>query len=215
MVTEKLQASQTREIVRVPRPRFESSCSIEHALHERRSSRELDRKAALTLQEISQLLWAGHGITSGDGFRTAPSAGALYPLELYLVAGRVHGLDTGIYNYLPAKHRLLLIAVEDPRAAFANAAYGQTWLKHAAAVLDFAAVESRTTGKYGRRGIRYVHVETGHAAQGVLLQAVSLGVAGAVVGAFEDKRVAEVLRLPEEEQALYLLVLGRPERGAG
>ena len=193
----------------LPAPRQDSEFSIERALHERRSVREFG-KTALTQDEVSQLLWAAQGITSRDGLRTAPSAGALYPLELYLVVGMVRDLDPGVYRYAPAGHKLMKIIAGDQRHKLASAAHVQDCVADAAAVLVFTAIERRTTRKYGSRGVRYVHIEIGHASQNVFLQATALGLGTVVVGAFEDDAVGELLHLPEGEVPLYLMPLGRP-----
>lgn len=193
----------------LPAPRQDSGFSLERALHERRSVREFG-KTALTQDEVSQLLWAAQGITSRDGLRAAPSAGALYPLELYLVAGVVRDLDPGVYRYAPAGHKLVKIIAGDQRHKLAAAAHGQDSVADAAAMLVFTAVERRTTRKYGSRGVRYVHIETGHAAQNVFLQATALGLGAVVVGAFDDDAVGALLQLPQGETPLYLMPLGRP-----
>lgn len=195
--------------ISLPAPRQDSGFSLERALHERRSVREFG-KTALTQQEVSQFLWAAQGITSRDGLRTAPSAGALYPLELYLAAGNVQNLDPGIYKYVSAGHKLKKIMAGDQRRELAAAALGQDCVANAAAVLVFAAVERRTTRKYASRGVRYMHIEVGHAAQNVFLQATALGLGAVVVGAFDDDRLRETLKLPEGEAPLYLMPLGRP-----
>ncbi|MBI3778503.1 MAG: SagB/ThcOx family dehydrogenase [Gammaproteobacteria bacterium] len=195
--------------ISLPAPRRDSDFSIERALHERRSVREFG-EAALTQQEVSQLLWAAQGITSRDGLRTAPSAGALYPLVLYLAVGAVRDLDPGVYKYVPAGHRLMKIIAGDQRRNLAAASLGQDSVANAAAVLVFAAEERRTTRKYGNRGVRYIHIEVGHASQNVFLEATALGLAAVVVGAFDDDRLRETLKLPEGEAPLYLMPLGRP-----
>ena len=195
--------------ISLPVPRLDSGFSLERALHERRSVREFG-KAALTQEEVSQLLWAAQGITSRDDLRTAPSAGALYPLELYLAAGNVQNLDPGIYKYVPAGHKLKKIIAGDQRRELAAAALSQDCVANAAAVLVFTAVEQRTTRKYGSRGVRYMHIEVGHAAQNVFLQATALGLGAVVVGAFDDDRLRVTLKLPEGEVPLYLMPLGRP-----
>jgi SagB-type dehydrogenase family enzyme len=130
--------------------------------------------AAIELPEIGQLLWAAQGITHPQGYRTAPSAGACYPLELYLVAGAVQGLESGVYRYEPRGHRLVKAGSGDQRKDLARAALSQAWVQEAAAVVVFAAVYERTTQKYGKRGIRYVHMEVGHAAENLFLQADAL-----------------------------------------
>jgi SagB-type dehydrogenase family enzyme len=197
------------DAISLPAPRQGSGFSLERALHERRSVREFG-KTALTQEEVSQLLWAAQGITSRDGLRTAPSAGALHPLELYLAAGNVQNLDPGIYKYVPPGHKLKKIMAGDQRRELAAAALSQDYVANAAAVLVFTAVERRTTRKYGSRGVRYMHIEVGHAAQNVFLQATALGLGAVVVGAFDDDRLRELLKLPEGEAPSYLMPLGRP-----
>jgi SagB-type dehydrogenase family enzyme len=205
-----LPVTRPKHTVDLPAPRKDGTYSLERSLSERRSIRDF-RGAALTLAEISQLLWAAQGVTGTGGLRTAPSAGALYPLEVYLVVGNIQHVAAGVYKFEPLEHRLAQIGTEDRRGDLAGAAYDQEWVAEGAALLMFTGVERRTTGKYGERGVRYVHMEAGHAAQNVLLQAVALGLGGAVVGAFEDDRVREVLSLPKGEQPLYLIPLGRPQ----
>jgi len=182
---------------------------VEAALHERRSIREF-RDAALTLSDLSQLLWAAQGVTSPSGFRTAPSAGALFPLECHLLAGRVSELAVAVYRYDPLRHELSETAPGDRRAALALAALGQSWIAAASAILVLAAVDRRTTGKYGERGIRYIHIEAGHVAQNVYLQAAALGLGTTIVGAFSDDRVHELLEMNSEERPICLLPVGHP-----
>ena len=193
----------------LPAPRTHSAYALERALHERRSIRHF-APAPLTLQEVAQLLWAAQGVTHGQGLRSAPSAGALYPLETYFVALHVSGLAPGVYRYVPQHHALHLIVRGDVRALLAAAALGQSAVAEAPGVVVLAAVDTRTTGKYGARGIAYVEREAGHAAQNVLLQATALGLVGVPVGAFDDARVAAALGLAADERPLYLLPLGRP-----
>ena len=161
------------------------------------------------MAEISQILWSAQGITSKRGFRTAPSAGALYPLELYVIAGNVKDLPAGIYKYRPRDHALIEIVRGDRRSHLSRAALRQSSIRNAPAVILFCAEYERTTGKYGQRGIRYVHMEVGHAAQNVCLQAIALGLQTAVIGAFRDAEVKSIAELPVEEQPLYLVPIGK------
>jgi len=194
----------------LPEPREDSGCSIEQALAHRRSTREfLDEP--LALGEAGQLLWAAQGITHGDGLRTAPSAGALFPLELYLLAGGVEGLQPGIYHYDPASHELRLRRRGDFRSRLADAALGQGWVADSAAVLVFTAVERRTARKYGPGAARYIAIEAGHAAQNVGLEAAALGLGVGFVGAFDESEVTQLLAIEDDRQPLYLLPLGRPQ----
>jgi SagB-type dehydrogenase family enzyme len=182
--------------------------SLERALDQRRSVRRYGDEP-LTLDEVSQLLWAAQGITRPGGYRTAPSAGALYPLELYLTGGRVTDLPDGVYHYRPREHELVQVGGEDRRAELAAAALDQSWVRRGAVVLAIAGVYERSAEKYGERGIRYTHIEVGHAAQNIYLQAEALGLGTVMVGAFDDREVREVLDLPEREAPLALLPVGR------
>ncbi|MDP3483518.1 MAG: SagB/ThcOx family dehydrogenase [Sulfuricella sp.] len=193
----------------MPQPRTDGPVSVERALKQRRSVRDFSA-AALSLDEIGQLLWSAQGVTHPEGLRTAPSAGALYPLELTVVVGNVTGLSAGVYRYDPAGHVLTPLAAGDRRADLARAAFGQSWMQKAPALIAFGAVEARITRKYGQRGNLYVHIEVGHAAQNVFLQAEALGLGAAVVGAFDDAAVAAVLQMPKEEKPLYLMPVGKP-----
>jgi len=196
------------EVVNLPEPRYDSDVSIEQSLLNRRSIRSYTGEP-LTLQEVSQLLWAAQGFTDPRGLRTAPSAGALYPLELYLVAGDVEDLISGVYRYEPDGHQLIKTMDGDKRAELASAALGQNSVKEGAISIVFTAVYERTTGKYGERGIRYVHIEVGHAAQNLCLQATAMELGAVTVGAFRDEQVTELLNLPGDEQPLYIIPVGR------
>jgi SagB-type dehydrogenase family enzyme len=194
--------------IKLPPPRLDSPTSIESALRRRRSVREFDRKP-VTLLEVSQLLWAAQGLTDLEGKRTAPSAGALYPLEVFLVAGEEGDLPAGVYRYRPQGHDLLLMAEGDKRAKLAAAALEQDWLADAPVTIVLAAVFERTARKYKQRAERYVQLEVGHAAQNVHLQAVALDVGTVVVGAFDDAEVKQVLSLAANEQPLCLMPIGK------
>jgi SagB-type dehydrogenase family enzyme len=196
------------ERIQLPEPRYESETSVEEALARRRSIRAYSG-ANLTLEEVSQLLWAAQGITAPWGGRTAPSAGALYPLELYVVVGDVEGLDKGVYRYSPEEHELEKVMDSDIRTELANAALGQSSVRDAAIDLVFTAVYERTTAKYRERGIRYVHLEAGHAAQNVYLQAVSLDLGTVTIGAFVDSEVKQIMNIGEKEDPLYIMPVGR------
>lgn len=208
MALRSVKAGLRDEQVTLPKPRYESTTSVEQALLKRRSVREF-RDVPLTLDDFSQLLWAAQGITNRAGFRTTPSAGALYPLEVYAVAGNVQGLPAGLYYYVLRGHVLHRIADGDKRQALVRAAYDQLSIAEAPAILVLCAVYERVTGKYGERGMRYVHMEAGHAAQNVYLQAVSLQLGTVVLGAFDDKGVKDVLRLDGQEDPLYLVPIGK------
>jgi SagB-type dehydrogenase family enzyme len=194
--------------IRLPEPRVRGEMSLEQCLRARRSFREF-RDGALTLEQAGQLLWAAQGITDWRGFRTAPSAGALFPLEAYLVAGRVETLAPGVYKYSPKRHELRPVASGDKRMQLAAAAAGQSWIGNSSAVVVLSAVRERTTRKYRERGVRYIYIESGHAGQNLCLQAVALGLGAATVGAFDDAAVKRLLSLPDEEEPVYIVPVGR------
>jgi SagB-type dehydrogenase family enzyme len=195
--------------VSLPVPVMIGEFSVEEALANRRSVREYSDQP-LTLSEIGQLLWAAQGITEpGTGKRTAPSAGALYPLELYVATGNVEGLPPGVYKYNPYEHRLLLIKRDDVRTTLRQAAIDQSAVEEGSAILVFASVHERTTQKYGERGIRYVHMEVGSAIQNVYLQAESLGLSTVIIGAFTDSAVQSVMGMDEMERPLGIMPVGR------
>ncbi|MFW6126032.1 MAG: SagB/ThcOx family dehydrogenase [Chloroflexota bacterium] len=195
-------------LMSLPEPRLESDVSLEEALLNRRSVREYASRP-VSLEEVSQLLWAAQGITAAWGGRTAPSAGALYPLEVYLVVGRVDGLAPGVYRYEPEEHELAKVSDGDVRTELAAAAMGQDCVKNGAIDIVIACVYDRTTGKYGEQGVRYVHMEAGHAAQNLYLQAAALNLGMVTVGAFLDGSVQEVLGLPQHHAPLYVIPVGR------
>lgn len=194
--------------IKLPAPVHDGNMSIEKALAGRRSVREF-KDAPLDIAEVSQLLWAAQGITDRDGFRTAPSAGALYPLEVYVAAGNVKGLTPGIYKYKPVDHELTPVKEGDARAALSDAALGQSAIKYGAVVIIIAGVYERATVKYPA-GEKYVHMEAGHSAQNVYLQAHALGLGTVAVGAFYDDKVEKAAGMSENERPLYLMPVGRP-----
>lgn len=192
-------------ITPLPPPTLEGKTSLEETLAHRRSVREFD-DTPLTAAELGQLLWAAQGLTNERGFRTAPSAGALYPLELYLVTAG------GVFHYQPRGHALSAVRGDDRRPALYEAALGQEAVLQAPAVFVVTAVYARTEQKYGaQRTPRYVHLEAGHAAQNLLLQAVALGLGAGPIGAFEDEQVQETLGLPSDHKPLYLIPAGHPQ----
>ena len=194
----------------LPPPALKGDMSVEEAIRLRRSVRDF-KDDPLSVEQISQLLWAGQGITEGFK-RAAPSAGATYPLILYIVVGDkgVNGLAPGIYEYVPQTHSLVLIKTGDSRQKLAAACLGQTFIQEAPVNIIIAADYERTTARYGERGKKYVHMEAGHAGENIYLQAVSLRLGTVVVGAFDDDAVAAVLELPEGQDPLYVMPVGYP-----
>lgn len=187
----------------LPSPRAEGPLSLEEALSKRRSVRTYADRP-LTTEEVGQLLWAAQGINRPEGYRTAPSAGALYPLEMYLVDAE------GVWHYHPQGHELALWREGDHRPRLCPAALEQEAVCRAPAVFVITAVFARTAGKYGERAPRYVWLEAGHAAQNLLLQAVALNLGAVPIGAFYDDQVQAALELPPDHEPLYLIPVGEP-----
>ncbi len=194
--------------IKLPAPRLKSSVSLEESLQNRRSIREYSQNS-LKIEEVSQLLWSAQGITSDTGGRTAPSAGALYPLKVYLIVGNVENLVTGVYEYNPQEHELIPLIDGDVREKLSNAALGQTPVREGAIDIVISAVYEHTTRKYGDRGIRYAQIETGHAAQNLCLQATALDLGSVTIGAFDDNQVKMILGMPANESPLYIIPVGR------
>jgi len=211
------------EAIQLPPPRQDSRTSVEKAISQRRSAREY-AEGALSVVEISQILWAAQGFTQEKkdpprmwnpkyewqgGLRAAPSAGALYPMEIYVLAGNVEGLAKGVYKFIPKDHSLKKIMGGDKRSALSDAALKQAAIERGAAVLVLAGVYERTSYKYGDRAERYVHIEAGSIAENVSLQGVALGLGTVLIGAFKDDEVKNVLQLPDDERPLLIMPLGK------
>jgi SagB-type dehydrogenase family enzyme len=176
---------------------------LNKALSMRRSVRRFNRRD-LTSAEIGQLLWAGQGKTSPHGFRTAPSAGALYPLEVHVLTA------SGVFQYDPNNHQANLLAAGDKRNDLARASLGQDCVANAAASFVVAGVVSRTWSKYGDRAERYVVFEAGAAVQNMLLEAVNLNLGAVVVGAYQDAAVSRIAALPKGSVPLAIVAVGEP-----
>jgi SagB-type dehydrogenase family enzyme len=207
-------------MILLPLPVLEGGASVEEALASRRSIREYLREPIL-LEELSQILWAAYGITETRyGFKTTPSAGATYPLEVYAVIGENgvvtrsgEAVEPGSYKYDPYSHSLRIVKKGGglTRELY-EAALEQEWILEAPVNLVFTAVFERTTRRYGKRGERYVWIEAGHASQNVYLQATSLGLATVAIGAFYDDRIREIIGARGQERVLYMMTLARPAK---
>jgi SagB-type dehydrogenase family enzyme len=200
---------QGAEAIKLPQPSLQGRLSVEEALNKRRTVRHFARRG-LDLAQVSQLLWGTDGISDPRGLRTAPSAGATYPLEIYLVVGErgVTGLVPGLYHYRPQSHSLKLTQEGDLRAAVARACLHQTWMAEAPVMVVFAAEYRRCMARYGERGVRYTHMEVGHAGQNLFLQAEALGLACGIVGAFQDRTLSGILQLPSPHEPLLVMPVG-------
>ena len=207
-------------IVELPEPRFDSEVSVEKAMKNRRSIRSYS-DTPLTLSEISQLLWSAYGITwtredlppfLRGGLRTAPSAGALYPLDLYIVVWNALDLPAGVYYYKSEKHQLVQIAEGNRRDALSEAAFNQPHFETAAAAIVYSAIFQRNMVKYGQRGReRYVCMDLGHSAENVYLQAYALNIGTCAIGAFTDIRVKQIVGMTRDEEPLYIMPIGKME----
>ena len=189
-----------RDVVKLPAARTTGGMPLDQALVSRRSVHDF-ASASLTWGEIGQLLWSAQGITHDDDKRTAPSAGATYPLELYVAT-----VD-GPFQYRPNGHNVARVTARDVRKDVQRAAGEQDAL-NAPAVFVFAAVPARTAARHGDRAMRYLQIEIGHAGQNLLLEAVALGLGAVPVGAFSDADLQRVLGLPADRVVLYLVPVG-------
>lgn len=202
-------------MVTLPKPKIKGVMSLEEAINVRRSRRSWRKDRKLTLEQVGQLAWAAQGITNWrEGFRAAPSAGATYPLEIYIVVREngVKDLGKGVYRYNPFKHCLMKTLDVDITYELMEASLGQYWVGSAPVNMVIVADYSRTTRFYGDRGYRYVHMEVGHTGQNIYLQAEALGLGTVAIGAFYDNRVKEILNLARKLTPLYIMPIGYPEK---
>jgi SagB-type dehydrogenase family enzyme len=194
----------------LPKPSFDGKVSVEKAIKDRRTIRNF-KDRILFLAHLSQLLWAAQGITdTAESKRAAPSGGALYPLDIYIVIGEngVEKIDAGVYHYLPKEHSISLISKGDRRKEISLASLSQMWMAKAPIIFIITAEYKRITGKYGERGIRYALIEVGYVGQNLFLQAEGLGLGAGIVGAFNDLEVSRVVGLPPKHEPLLLMPVG-------
>lgn len=190
------------ETIKLPQPKLTGNMPLETSIYYRRSARSF-YPAKIPIEMLSQILWACQGITDKHwNFRSAPSAGAIYPLEIYIAD------EKGVYHYIPATHSLELTTKGDKRPNLARASLTQNFISEAPVNLIITAILNRTKAKFGSRSGRYVLLEAGHAAENVLLQATALGLSSAPIGSFWDDVVASNLNLPPENDPLYILPIG-------
>ncbi len=197
-----------KTMISLPKPNKDGSVSLEEALSLRRSVRQYS-ETPLTLEDISQLLWSAQGVTDERGFRTAPSAGATFPLEMYFVVNHSEDLDKGIYHYYPDSHSIYLVREGDFGSDVQSACMGQSSVGDASVIFIFGAVFERTMDRYGERGKRYVYNEIGHASQNLHLQAAALDLGTVVIGAYSDEEIEKILNLGQDVNVLYVMPVGK------
>jgi SagB-type dehydrogenase family enzyme len=208
-----------QDVVELPSPRPTGSVSLEETISRRRSVRKY-RREPIDLLQLSQILWAAQGLTGARGVRAAPSAGATYPLEIFVVVGkrgvitsetsqRAGELEAGIYHFEVDSHSLNLHKPGDSRQELAGAALNQRFIVEAPVDIVICAILDRTSRRYGKRAERYVNMEVGHVGQNIHLQAVALGLATVEVGAFDDEGVRAVVAVDEQTRPLYIMPVGK------
>lgn len=198
------------DVMNLPPAKTQGTVSVEQAIDRRRTVRSYMPKM-LSLDQLSQLLWSAQGITGKTGYkRAAPSAGALYPMDVYVVTGQgcVAQIEAGVYHYDPHSHLLSRVATKDLRDGVARAAFSQMWLVGAPVNLVITAEYNRVGVKYGERGVRYAMIEAGHIGQNLFLQAEALGLKAGIVGAFHDTNLNKVLNLPSAHEPLLIIPVG-------
>ncbi len=197
----------------LPPPSQAGTTSLEEAIAKRRSVRDFTTLKPISQLQLSQILWAAQGTTDTSWeYRAVPSAGATYPLEVFVVCGRdcIDGIGDGIYHYNITRHSLMLHHEGDARLELAGAALDQEFVYQAPLDIVICALYERTTQRYGSRGERYIHMEVGHVGQNIYLQATALGLATVAIGAFYDEQVRQVLRLDRQYKPLYIMPMGKP-----
>lgn len=200
-----------KDYIALPKPKVKGFISVEEVLDKRRSIRQF-LKTPLNIYELSQILWAAYGTNTKDGKKTTPSAGATYPLEIYIVAKNFEDLKEGLYKYISENHSLKVLKEGDFLNQLAETTYQPEMCKNAAALLVITSVNERTTSVYGQRGMRYIYMEAGHSAQNISLQGVALGIGSVLVGAFDDSKVSNALSLKRGEMPLYIIPIGKTDR---
>ena len=189
--------------LKLPNPILKGEKNLEECIYERESVRSYKEKE-IEIEKISQILWAAQGKKGHK--RTVPSAGATFPLEIYITLK-----DKGFFHYNFEKHVLELITSEDLSKKLAQASWDQNFIAEAYLNVIICAIFERTTQRYGERGVRYVFIEVGHCAQNIHLEAVALGLSSVPIGAYEDNKVKDVLDLKKKIEPLYIIPVGFPK----
>ena len=198
-------------LIKLPTPSLKGKISVEEAIFKRKSIR-MFKTEPLSLLQLSQILWASQGITYATGHRAVPSAGATFPLEIFILVGEntVESLKSAIYHYEVNSHSLSLHREGDFRQTLCEAALDQHFIATSPVSMVVCALFSRTTSRYGRRGERYIHMEAGHLGQNISLQAIAIDLATVMVGAFHDEEVSMVLKTEPQIKPLYIIPIGKP-----
>jgi SagB-type dehydrogenase family enzyme len=194
--------------MRLPSPRTRGGIPLYDVLAGRRTVRAYDASAPLSLRAASQLLWAAQGATSAEGYRTAPSAGPVYPFETFLVAGDVESLEPGVYRYLPPDHAVARTALGDKRADVIAVSFNHDWMATCPAYIVLGMIVARMAPKYGAAGERFALLEAGHIAQNLLLAAESMGLGAAPICAYDGAGLKGALGLDDEIDPVYLITVG-------
>lgn len=199
-----------KRLIILPQPKLKGNISVEETIKNRRCVRKF-RNMELNEEQVSQILWSAYGVTDNDGYlKAAPSAGAIYPCDIFAVIGRTKSINPGVYQYFSQEHGLGKILDGDRREYLAKAALGQSFIAEAPLNIVITAEYDRIKIKYGNRGVRYTHIEVGHIGENIFLQAISIGLATVAVGAFYDIKIQEVLNLPKIYEPLYIMPIGYP-----
>ena len=197
-------------VMKLSNPSFDGPISLEKAMKGRRTVRSFSSTRMIEPQ-FSQLLWAAQGITEDKGYkRSTPSAGALYPMDVYAVVGKdaVNGVEKGVYHYNPTGHIVVCILTQDIRKDVARASLEQMWMAHAPLIIVITSEYSRITVKYGERGITYAIMEAGHISQNIFLQGVALGLSAGIVGAFREEKIMKCMGIPPKHIPLIIMPIG-------
>ena len=201
--------------IKLPKPRFTGKVPLETAIMKKKSVRGFGG-SAISMDDLTQLLWAANGNVPADAISSAttkvfPSAGGIYPLEIFAVTGAesVTGLPAGVFQYKPETNSILMINPGDHRSLLGRAALGQMWISSAPVIIVVGANFNRMTARYGNRGLNYVFMESGASTQNIYLQAEALGLKVGSVGAFQDSQVTAVLKLPADVNPLMLIPVGK------
>ncbi|MFZ5994051.1 MAG: SagB/ThcOx family dehydrogenase [Thermodesulfobacteriota bacterium] len=201
--------AQNHTDVPLPRPSFTGKKSMEEVIKARRTIRHFKARA-LNLEQLSQILWAAYGLTANDPYKSVPSAGALYPLDIWVAVGKngVEGLEAGAYHYIPKAHRLTRVKAGEVRDDISRASLYQGWMAEAPIIFIITGEYERCTRKYGEKGIPYTYIEAGHAGQNIFLQAGALGLGAGIVGAFNNDVIRQVLGISRNYDPILIMPVG-------